>query len=115
MLKHLIAWLPLVLALAASPGHAADQPPRPPEPAYQGKPLSFWLKGLKSPEVLVREESTLVLGEMGSGAVEAVPALKGALRDESSLVRVRAARALGKIDPQCDAILPVLADALQAS
>jgi HEAT repeat protein len=52
--------------------------------------------------------SIIALGQMGSSAAEAVPALIRALQSEKSLVRIQAIKALEKIGPQAKSALPTL-------
>ena len=52
------------------------------EPLYAGKPLEFWLDGLKSDDPLIREESILVLTDVGPAAQAAAPRLEALLKDE---------------------------------
>jgi HEAT repeat protein len=53
------------------------------------------------------------LGKLGAKAKAAVPFLAAALKDDSGLVRIEAARALWKID-KAKAAVPALAEALKA-
>jgi HEAT repeat protein len=64
-------------------------------------------RSLRSPEVLVRQQAALALGEIGA-AGEAVPALAGALSDSEWSVRRQAAVALGQIGPAAVAAEPDL-------
>jgi HEAT repeat protein len=61
----------------------------------------------------IREGVALALGKMGPSAKPAVPALTRALEDPSRLVRVRAAKALWKIDGQADAVCKTLGEAIK--
>jgi HEAT repeat protein len=61
-------------------------------------------ESLKDPAYArVRWQAAAALGEMGSEAKTAVPALRQALKDHSSVVRTAAAAALRKVDPEAAA------------
>jgi RNA polymerase sigma factor (sigma-70 family) len=63
---------------------------------------------------LLRHNAAQTLGRLGPAAKPAVPALQASLNDAEPLVRIAAAGALWKIDPQQEAVLvPVLCDALR--
>jgi HEAT repeat protein len=66
------AWLPLVLA---GVGWSQEKP----EPDFRGRPLGFWVGRLRAPDPDSRREAVFALGEIGSAAAPAVPALLEAL------------------------------------
>jgi HEAT repeat protein len=67
---------------------------------------------LESNNVQLRSGAALALAKLGSTAKEALPALNEALKDESSLVRVRVAQAVWNVN-QADSVVPVFAAALE--
>ncbi len=71
------------------------------------------LDALAGPNPRVRDGAALALGKLGPAAAPAVPALTRALSDPNLLVRVRAAKALWKIDGQTDAPCKVLGETLK--
>jgi HEAT repeat protein len=58
------------------------------------------IKALKNDSPDVRAQAAGFLGEFGSDAKEAIPALLEACDDEDEAVRTNARRALKKIDPE---------------
>lgn len=79
------------------------------EPTYQGKPLSVWLKLLRSDTVKDREEAASALEEsIGPEGKAAVPVLIEALKDKEGVVQSRAVGALGKLGPAAKAAAPAL-------
>ncbi len=67
---------------------------------YLEMPASHWLKALKDRDPLVRRLAAYALGEIGSLAKEkAILSLTVALKDDKSFVRVWAAAALFRVDP----------------
>jgi HEAT repeat protein len=81
------------------------------EPLVQGKPLSYWLKELKDPDPLTREEALTVLAGAGEAARAAAPVLLELLKDKSAPVRVKAALALGQLKGHSKEATPVLLEA----
>src|SRR5437879_6069459 len=57
----------------------ADEPLQ--EPVSAGKPLSMWIKDIKSTDFDTRLKAAEAIGRLGSRAKAAVPALKEALVD----------------------------------
>lgn len=102
-------FLLLASTLAAFPAQVNPVPTN--EPVLSGKPLSYWVKELDSTDVLSQEEAILVLGQAGPAAQAAAPALISLLKANRPNVRVRAALALVKVDPQTRVAAPVLVDA----
>jgi HEAT repeat protein len=70
------------------------------------------MKKLASKDVEQRREAAKDLGELGSEARDAVPALKKALRDSDLFVRRFSVEALGKIGPDAKAAIPEVALAM---
>jgi HEAT repeat protein len=86
-----------------------------PEPRYQSRPASFWLKELTEDTASRRYHAAHALGEMGPSVKGAVPALRQALKDPNHFVRFEAAVALGKFGPAARDALPDLRERLQDS
>jgi len=100
----------LVLALALGSALARQEK----EPTYEGKPLSEWLKWLRSAEAKERRAAAFALStEIGPEGKAAVPALIEALKDEDKDVRSCAAQALGDIGPEARSAGPALVEALK--
>ncbi len=79
--------------------------------------LNTLIADLRSPDPLVRVKAVPALGDLGAAAVEAIPTLLLITQDETqhSMIRVRAAAAVAKIDPsQTGAVLSVLLEALNS-
>lgn len=85
------------------------------EPEYGNKPLSYWVKQLKDPSFLAREEAIEVLLRMGAEAKDAGPALEELLDDKTPAVRYKVALTLGKIGSNSKKAVPVLAEALKSA
>jgi HEAT repeat protein len=64
-------------------------------------------------EASLRYEAAKLLGRIGRGGEEAVPALHHALTHPSPMVRVAAAAALWRIEGKVDDVLPTLRDVLE--
>src|SRR5262249_48551504 len=77
--------------------------------SYLGVATADWVAALKSSDPLERRLGAHALGEMGRMAREAVPALTEALRDPVSFVRVWAAAALVRVEPENLDAIPALA------
>jgi HEAT repeat protein len=88
-------------------------PCRAAETLYAGKPLAFWLAGLKDSDPLIREEAIAVLSDAGPAAREAVPQLEALLKDEQRGVRFRAGLALWRIAGQKKPAIAALTEALR--
>jgi len=67
------------------------------------------IDALQDPESRTRAQIASALGQIGSNASNAVPALTGALADEWWYVRENAAIALGKLGPNASSAIPALA------
>jgi HEAT repeat protein len=67
-----------------------------------------WLKQLEDPDVVKRRQAIRELGARPADAARVVPALAGALGDESPYVRRDAAVALGKFGPDAREAAPAL-------
>jgi hypothetical protein len=61
-----------------------------------GKSVEHWVTALQDPDVKVREEAAMKLGNVGSSDPAAIPALIGALKDKSAQVRREAILGLSK-------------------
>jgi HEAT repeat protein len=71
--------------------------------------VPYRVKALKDPEVTIRRRSALFLGEFGEKAVPAVPALVEALADEDEEVRRRCSAALAAVgEPAVPALIKAL-------
>jgi serine/threonine-protein kinase len=69
---------------------------------------SLWVESLKHSHVAVRAEAARALGDLGSAAKGAVPALVAALDDTDAEVRGGAVRALERIGSQATPAIPKL-------
>ena len=83
------------------------------EPAYDGKPLGYWVTQSKDKDRAVREAAADALGEIGPAAKAAVPALVELLKDKERQVPFVAAVALGKIGPAAKGATPALMEMLK--
>jgi HEAT repeat protein len=112
----LIIFLAVLWILVVGPGPCWSQTTPPPaaEPMAHGKPLKYWMGALQDPEVVVREEAILVLGDLGPAARDTVPDLTKLLKDARMPVRLKAAAALVRIDrQQAKVAVPVLCEGLK--
>jgi HEAT repeat protein len=101
-------WLPgIVLLLTLLPSCRAA------ETLYAGKPLAFWLAGLKDGDPLIREEAIAVLTDAGPAARDAVPQLEALLKDQERGVRFRAGLALWRIAGQKKPAIAALTEAIR--
>jgi HEAT repeat protein len=85
--------------------------PDPNDPIVAGKPLSSWLKDLKSSDAETRRSAAAFIAN--PGATYAVKPLIGALKDSDPEVRAQAARSLrtvGKDKEALPALIAVLLD-----
>jgi HEAT repeat protein len=79
------------------------------QPSYLGVATADWVAALKSSDSLERRLAAHALAEIGRAAQEAaVPALTEALRDQVSFVRVWAAAALARVEPENPDVIPAL-------
>ena len=76
------------------------------QPSYLGVATGDWVAALKSSDSLERRLAAHALAEIGRAAREAVPALTEALRDPESFVRVWAAAALARVQPENPDAIP---------
>jgi hypothetical protein len=97
------------LIIAAGVGFAGVGEPK--ETLVQGKPLSYWVKVLKDPDPLAREEALVVLAGAGEAARGAAPMLEELLKDKSAPIRVKAALVLGQLKGEAKNAAPVLLEA----
>src|SRR5262245_53462906 len=81
------------------------------EALYQGKPASYWTKGLRDPDVKVRREAVTAMGALK--VKDAVPDLIAALKDSDEGVRAKAAEALWALGPEAREAVPALTLLLQ--
>src|SRR5262245_38662776 len=81
-----------------------------PEPQFEGRPVSAWVKDLGSKNEDTHTKAATVLAVAGKGAV---PALTQALSDKSGTVRERAAEVLGLIGEDAREAVPALTNALK--
>jgi hypothetical protein len=80
---------------------------------YNNQPLSFWLKTLRSQEVIARVNAANVFAHFGPAARPAVAALVNALDDKSIDVRSAVIHALGRIGPDAAESIPKLTKLLE--
>jgi HEAT repeat protein len=73
-----------------------------------GKSTGEWVEQLRSRDSAQRLHAAKALGDRGTEAPVAVPALVDALRDEDAFVRREAAYSLGKIGPEARPAAPAL-------
>jgi len=85
------------------------------EPEYKGHKLSVWVKELEAPNVTARSRAAQVLGEMGTKARSAAPALMRALKDLDWEVRRDAVVALAEVGGELKLTVPALTEALKDS
>ena len=64
-----------------------------------GKPAAYWVKASKDPNVSLRKQAVIKLGNIGTADEAALPALMEALRDREAAVRKEAILALLKCGP----------------
>lgn len=68
---------------------------------------------LEYPDPNIRRDSAALLGHIGAGAKEAVPALTTVLADKTTAVRAAAAMALGQIGAEAKSAVPALVEVLE--
>jgi hypothetical protein len=78
-----------------------------------GKPVSYWVEALKSPDAKLRKKAVFKLGNVGPADAAALPALIGALKDTNAEVRCEAILALVKYGPGAREAIPALSEAQQ--
>jgi HEAT repeat protein len=98
------------------PGASPTRPTRPvtktdEEPTHEGFGLSQWIEMLADPDPSTRADAAIALGEMGSRAKKALPALSKLLQDQDLNVRRKALSNLGFIGPDVQQ-LPLLMEFL---
>lgn len=73
-----------------------------------GKPVSYWVAMLQSPDVKLRKNAVVKLGNVGSTDPAVFPALIRALKDTDADVRCEAILALMKFGPSAKEVIPDL-------
>jgi HEAT repeat protein len=73
-----------------------------------GKPVSYWLDALQSPDAPTRKHAVSKLGNVGRADPEVFPALLGALKDRDAAVRREAILAVMKTGPDAVEAVPIL-------
>src|SRR5947209_1953708 len=107
MNKHL-AW-GLVVILLLGTGGLSPAAPNKDDSGKKDKPSPSGLDALKDKDPNIRYQAALLLTRLRSEARVAVPALIEALKDDNGRVRMVAAYALWKIDPEQNRlVLPIL-------
>jgi HEAT repeat protein len=86
--------------------------PAPPSLAG-GKPVSYWVQALQSPDAKLRKTAVFKLGNVGPTDPVVFPALLGALKDRDAGVRREAILALMKFGPGAREAVPALAELQQ--
>jgi HEAT repeat protein len=76
-----------------------------------GKPVTYWVQSLQSPDAGLRKKAVTSLGHVGTADPAAVPALAGAVRDRDAAVRGEAVLALLNLGPAARDALPALEEA----
>src|SRR5947208_3527042 len=77
-----------------------------------GKPVSYWVDELQSPNAKARKKAVSALGAVGAADPSAIPALIRALKDPDMPVRDAAVLALLNIGPDAKAALSALNESL---
>jgi HEAT repeats len=81
------------------------------EPAtYLGQGITEWVRTLEDSDPVLRRLAVYALGEIGQQAQAAVPALREALQDPESWVRVWAAAAFAKVTADRSAVAVLVAE-----
>src|SRR5262245_35406316 len=83
------------------------------EPEHKGQKLSEWVKQLEDPNRVLRSQAVQALGEMGTKARSAAPALMRALKDPDWGVRRDAVVALPEVGAELKLTVPALTEALK--
>ncbi|GBD36504.1 hypothetical protein HRbin36_01629 [bacterium HR36] len=78
------------------------------EPAFQGIPLSHWLKQLRSEEADKRKEALRAISAIGPAAKEAIPEVRKLLQDPDEDVQEWACSTLGRIGEAAKVAIPDL-------
>jgi HEAT repeat protein len=73
-----------------------------------GRPVSFWIEALQSPDAKLRQKAVFKLGNVGPADAAAYPALVSALNDAHADVRCEAIVALLKFGSTARDSIPVL-------
>jgi HEAT repeat protein len=112
MWKKVVLGAIAALALAAGTFAAAAEPATKP-PEYNGKPLDFWLKALRSEDQNLQNQAVYVVSTAGPAAKAAVPDLVALLKklkpgDDTRGLRYTIAGALGNIGPDARPALPAI-------
>ena len=84
-------------------------------PVYRGKPLSFYIGGLKNAAEPERERALYAIGEFGADGAPAIDVLVAALNDPSAKMRAAAASSLAKVGLPAAPSVPNLAKGLSDS
>jgi HEAT repeat protein len=84
-----------------------------PPTAVGGRPVSYWVKALQSPDAKLRKQAVFKLGNVGPADAAVYPALIGALNDTDTVVRCEAILALLKFGPAAREAIPALTEVEQ--
>jgi HEAT repeat protein len=76
-----------------------------------GKPVSYWIEALKSPDAKLRKTAAFKLGNVGPTDPAVCPALVEALKDADARVRCEAILALVKFGADANEAIPALNEA----
>jgi HEAT repeat protein len=79
-------------------------------PLAGGKPIAHWLQALHDPDVKVRKNAVIKLGNVGTSDPAVLPALTSALKDVDANVRCEAILALVKSGPAASETILALAE-----
>jgi HEAT repeat protein len=75
-----------------------------------GKPASYWVEALQSPDAKLRQKAAFRLGNVGPSDPAAFPALLGALKDNNADVRCEAIKAVLKCGSAAKEAITALTD-----
>jgi HEAT repeat protein len=78
-----------------------------------GKPVSYWIEALQSPDAATRKHAVAKLGNVGNADPTAFPAVLEALRDRDAAVRREAILAVMKFGRAAQEAIPRLAEMQQ--
>jgi HEAT repeat protein len=73
-----------------------------------GKPVGYWIDGLKDRDPIKRQKAVKALGHVGAADPAAIPAVIEALNDPQARVRAEAALALLNLGPAAKDAVPGL-------